>query len=80
MTSSIVIADDHPLYRAALVQTIQSFSDTFGPLECTACSSLTEAHHCIEAGNVKPNLVLLDLHMPLNSIRKCNFWERGQLL
>lgn len=64
MNSSIVIADDHPLYRTALVQTIQSFGTNSDSVECIACSSLNEVHDCLKQQEVNPDLVLLDLHMP----------------
>ncbi len=63
MTVRIIIADDHPLFRSALIQTINNFSDQDEPIECISCNSLEEVHQHLES-DVEPDLVLLDLHMP----------------
>ncbi|MFL0801676.1 MAG: response regulator transcription factor [Agarilytica sp.] len=63
MTVRIIIADDHPLFRSALIQTISNFTQPQQPIECISCNSLEEVHNCLES-DVDPDLVLLDLHMP----------------
>ncbi len=63
MTVKIIIADDHPLFRSALIQTIENFSNLPQQVECISCNSLTEVHNYLES-DVDPDLVLLDLHMP----------------
>lgn len=63
MTVKIIIADDHPLFRSALIQTIENFTNLPQQVECISCNSLAEVHNYLES-DVDPDLVLLDLHMP----------------
>lgn len=57
----IIVADDHPLFRAALCQAIRgSLGENTQILECEAISKLEEA---IDA-NPDTDLILLDLKMP----------------
>ena len=62
MDYKLIVADDHPLYRAALLQTIpQAFpQDQLSLLEA---QSLAEVHHLLESED-DVDLILLDLHMP----------------
>ncbi|MBB6522481.1 response regulator [Pseudoteredinibacter isoporae] len=58
----LIIADDHPLYRAALVQTLpQAFEgeDT----QLFEAQSVAEVHHLLESEE-DIDLIILDLHMP----------------
>ncbi|GAA6153518.1 response regulator transcription factor [Pseudoteredinibacter isoporae] len=58
----LIIADDHPLYRAALVQTLpQAFQgeDT----QLFEAQSVAEVHHLLESEE-DIDLIILDLHMP----------------
>ncbi len=56
----ILVADDHPLYRDALVSAIQSLGDQ---TEVTVCGTFDEAMACLgELADM--DLVLLDLNMP----------------
>ena len=57
---TIIIADDHPLFRDALVQTISAVIDS---LEVKHAGSLDEAVAVINE-TVEPDLVLFDLKMP----------------
>ena len=55
---TVVVADDHPLYRAGMVEAIQERDD----LELVAaCPGGTEAHERIRA--LQPDAALLDLRM-----------------
>lgn len=63
MTIKIIIADDHPLFRSALIQTINNFSTLPQKIECISCNTIKEVHSYLES-DVDPDLVLLDLHMP----------------
>lgn len=61
ITAKLVIADDHPLFRAALTQTIaQHDNDDIMILEASDISSLQEI--CQREQHI--DLVLLDLHIP----------------
>ena len=56
----LVIADDHPLFRSAILQALAGFTEGVPPLEAASVKMLEEtiqAHDDID-------LVLLDLHMP----------------
>ncbi len=60
MTTRVLIADDHPLFRAALVQALGTCLDDVEILEARdlpETASLLEEHEDVD-------LVLLDLHMP----------------
>ena len=63
MTATIVIADDHPLFRTALTQILSTFQIA-GGVTCIACASLADVHQRLEEEGLEPDLVLLDLHMP----------------
>ena len=54
----VVIADDHPLFRAALRQAVEAAA---AGRDIVEASSLAEARRAIEAQ--KPGLLCLDLHM-----------------
>ena len=56
----ILIADDHPLYRLALAQSLR---DLEAGIEVDEADSLESAHAALLA-NPDTDLVLLDLHMP----------------
>lgn len=62
MTTQVLIADDHPLFRAALVQTLSDCMDDVSVLQAR---DLNEAFEHLNA-NDNIDLVLLDLHMPSN--------------
>ncbi|MCV6615327.1 MAG: response regulator transcription factor [Cellvibrionaceae bacterium] len=58
----IIIADDHPLYRTALVQTLpQAFSDD--EVVVLEAQTVAEVHHLLESEE-EVDLILLDLQMP----------------
>ncbi|MBL1240683.1 MAG: response regulator transcription factor [OCS116 cluster bacterium] len=59
MVKKVVIADDHPLFRAALKQAIRKISTNAKIMEV---SSLGEASDIL-AGEDNINLLLLDIHM-----------------
>ena len=59
MTNSIVIADDHPLFRQALRSTI---APIFSKVEVLETESLKELRTILQAND--PQLLLLDLRMP----------------
>lgn len=62
MTTRVLIADDHPLFRAALVQTL---SDCIDDVEVLQARDLPEVfEHLNQDEGI--DLVLLDLHMPGN--------------
>ncbi|MCP4790429.1 MAG: response regulator transcription factor [Gammaproteobacteria bacterium] len=58
MNHTIIIADDHPLFRAALKQSLTSAVDDARILEAESLKQLEQHVH----GEI--DLVLLDLHMP----------------
>lgn len=60
MTSSIIIVDDHPLFRAALRQTLEGGNTKIVVDEADGIEALTQA---LEA-NRDRDLILLDLNMP----------------
>jgi DNA-binding NarL/FixJ family response regulator len=60
MPTQVLIADDHPLFRAALVQALGAALDD---IEIVEARDLPEATACLEAHEAI-DLVLLDLHMP----------------
>src|SRR5690554_964761 len=56
----IIVADDHPLFRAALQQAVrQALSDT----QIVEADTLEAVHQAV-ADNPDADLILLDLHMP----------------
>jgi DNA-binding NarL/FixJ family response regulator len=59
-STSILVADDHPLYRDALVSAIGSLA---GKCEVQVSGTFDEAIKFLESGG-SPDLVLLDLNMP----------------
>ncbi|PLX37492.1 MAG: DNA-binding response regulator [Hyphomicrobiales bacterium] len=58
--SHFIIADDHPLFRGALRQTL---SETFGDIRITEAGTLDQVSRELEASS-DVDLVLLDLSMP----------------
>jgi len=60
MTTQVLIADDHPLFRAALVQTL---ADCMEDVSVLQARDLTEAFEQLNSQD-NIDLVLLDLHMP----------------
>lgn len=72
----LLLADDHPLFRAALKQTLTQ-SPLMAAPECIECENLSSVQRQLESG-LEPDLILLDLHMPgtlgfagLVSLRGC---------
>ena len=72
----LLLADDHPLFRAALKQTLVQ-SKLVIEAACVECESLSAVQKLLEEG-LEPDLILLDLHMPgtlgfagLVSLRGC---------
>lgn len=60
-TLRILVADDHPLFRAAIVHALQPFTGTGGSIaEASSFASLTAA----VGADTSLDLVLLDLNMP----------------
>jgi DNA-binding NarL/FixJ family response regulator len=59
-TLTIIIADDHPLFRGALVQALQAMADELRIIECGEFSAALQA----AADNPDADLMLLDLAMP----------------
>lgn len=58
----LIIADDHPLYRAALAQTLaQAFEGD--ETQLFEAQSVAEVHHLLESEE-DIDLIILDLHMP----------------
>lgn len=57
---SFLIADDHPLFRTALRQTLSSLFPNCEILEAEDIKSL---QHLMDS-DIAPSLILLDLHMP----------------
>ncbi|MEM8812693.1 MAG: response regulator transcription factor, partial [Pseudomonadota bacterium] len=57
---SFIIADDHPLFRGALRQTLES---SFQPVRIAEAGTLENVMQILEAGE-EVDLVLLDLSMP----------------
>jgi len=62
MSTRVLIADDHPLFRAALVQTL---SDCIEDVEVSQARDLPEVFDQLNRSDGL-DLVLLDLHMPGN--------------
>ncbi len=60
MTYKIIIADDHPLFRAALKQAVGQAVDNVEVIEADTIAAL---QHAVE-NNSEADLVLLDLNMP----------------
>jgi DNA-binding NarL/FixJ family response regulator len=58
--STVIVADDHPLFRAALVQALQGLMPGARVIEVDRFESLREAVQ----SSPDAELVLLDLHMP----------------
>lgn len=56
----LVIADDHPLFRSALMQALQQLTGDEPPLEAASLRALEEVVHA----QPDIDLVLLDLNMP----------------
>lgn len=62
MSTRILIADDHPLFRLALTQAVAGGA-ALGPVAVTEAGSLAEALAALAAAP-DTDLVLLDLHLP----------------
>ncbi len=60
MDQRIIIAEDHPLFRAALESAVKQALDTPSITEADTIDSLQDA---LETGS-RPDLVMLDLNMP----------------
>lgn len=60
LAQKIIIADDHPLFRAALKQAVMQ---AVSGAEIIEADSLESVQRCVEA-NSDADLVLLDIHMP----------------
>jgi DNA-binding NarL/FixJ family response regulator len=60
MSLQIMIADDHPLFRKALRETMAELANDIGFIECDSVGTLLAA---LEP-HPDPDLLLLDLHMP----------------
>ncbi|MDD7804898.1 MAG: response regulator transcription factor [Endozoicomonas sp. (ex Botrylloides leachii)] len=60
MDKKIIIADDHPLFRAAMQTALKQFFDHITIYEA---GSVTELQMLLSTED-KPDLILLDLHMP----------------
>lgn len=58
----LLLADDHPLFRAALRQTL-SMTLPGGVDQCIECEDIGAVMTQLEQG-AEPDLILLDLHMP----------------
>ena len=56
----IVVADDHPLFRIALIHSLRGITGATPPIEAASLSTLEEAVRA----NADLDLILLDLHMP----------------
>ncbi len=62
--TTIIIADDHPLFRAALRQVLESSLEVaVPPLRLLEAKTVDEAHGLL-AGDLDVDLLLLDLHIP----------------
>lgn len=57
---NILIVDDHPLFRHALIQAVRY---SLPQANISENASVSELYQGLEAGN-EPDLVLLDLHLP----------------
>jgi DNA-binding NarL/FixJ family response regulator len=58
--STFIIADDHPLFREAMIQAVRNCVDDAGIVEAESLETLQQA---VEA-NPEADLLLLDLNMP----------------
>ncbi|HUW88275.1 MAG TPA: response regulator transcription factor [Candidatus Paceibacterota bacterium] len=57
----VLVADDHPIYRAGLVERLE---DEEG--ELTVVGEASNGHEAVEmTQSLRPDVVLMDLHMPL---------------
>ncbi|HET8880890.1 MAG TPA: response regulator transcription factor [Solimonas sp.] len=56
----LLIADDHPLFRAAISHALHAMLDGHAPIEASSLRTLEDAVHA----HPDLDLVLLDLHMP----------------
>lgn len=59
----LVIADDHPLYRAALVQMLGRAVDADKPPQILEVSGMSQVRQVLDE-NPDTDLLMLDLHMP----------------
>lgn len=67
----VVIVDDHVLFAKALKTLISSFEDTYVTF---VASNGKEFVDYINAGNEKPNVVLLDVRMPIMDGKATMLW------
>ena len=61
MPQQILIADDHPLMRAALKQAVEQ---AFAGVEVLEAARYEQLRETLEDGGAAPDMVLMDLHMP----------------
>ncbi|HPF46241.1 MAG: response regulator transcription factor [Alphaproteobacteria bacterium] len=60
MSQNIIIADDHPIFRSAIIQALKVHLPDIEPFEAANLKELDQ----ILAMNSNVNLLILDLHMP----------------
>jgi DNA-binding NarL/FixJ family response regulator len=72
--SIVIIADDHPLFRAALVQTVAQLLPGSRLVEADSFDALNRA----VAAQPQADLILLDLHMPGVRGFSSLIWLRGE--
>ena len=59
MTTRVLVVDDHPLFRAGLAAILEAAEDL------TVVAEATNGAEAVElAGETRPDLVVMDLHMP----------------
>jgi len=59
----VLVADDHPLYRAALLQVLQQFIGDALPLQLQEADTISRVRELLQAAP-DLDLLILDLHMP----------------
>ncbi|MEZ5758650.1 MAG: response regulator transcription factor [Emcibacteraceae bacterium] len=60
MSQNIIIADDHPIFRSAIIQALKVHLPEIEPFEAANLKELDQ----ILSANTNVNLLILDLHMP----------------